>query len=184
VICFDNHDAGCSTHFSHCAPPDFRTLAVALEAGQRVEVPYTLHDMAADAIGLLDALSIRRAHVVGRSMGGLIAQVLASEYPERIASLTSIMSTTGNAALPQTTPDLITMMMAPAPDPTSDEARFLAHSLAFARRIAPARPIRSTTPPIVASPWKRSVGPMTLPASDARWPRSPWPATAERGWRR
>lgn len=139
VIRFDNRDAGCSTHFSHCAPPDFGELAAALMAGRRPEVPYVLNDMAADAIGLLDALSISRAHVVGRSMGGMIAQIMASEHSERISSLTSIMSSTGNPALPQAAPDVMAMMMGPAPNPISDEAGFLRHSLAFARRIAGSR---------------------------------------------
>jgi pimeloyl-ACP methyl ester carboxylesterase len=136
VIRFDNRDSGCSTHFHHCAPPDFGALVAALMAGQRPSVTYTLHDMAADAIGLLDALAIDMAHVVGRSMGGMIAQIVASEYPERVLSLTSIISSTGNPMLPQAAPDVMAMMMRPAPDPVSDEAGFLAHRLAFARRIA------------------------------------------------
>ena len=136
VIRFDNRDSGCSTHFRHCPPPDFGALAAALMAGRRPDVPYTLHDMASDAIGLLDALAIDRAHVVGRSMGGMIAQILASEHPDRVLSLTSIMSSTGNPALPQATPDVMAMMMRPAPDPAVDEAGYLQHSLAFARRIA------------------------------------------------
>lgn len=142
VIRFDNRDAGCSTHFGHCPPPDFGALAAALMAGRRPEVPYTLPDMAADTVGLLDALAIDRAHVVGLSMGGMIAQILASEHPERVLSLTSIMSGTGNPTLPQAEPDVMAMMMRPAPDPVSDEARFLARSLAFARRIAgPGHPV-------------------------------------------
>lgn len=142
VIRFDNRDAGCSTHFGHCAAPDFGALAAALMAGRRPEVPYTLPDMAADAVGLLDALAIERAHVVGLSMGGMIAQIMASEHPERVLSLTSIMSGTGNPALPQAEPDVMAMMMRPAPDPVSDEAGFLARSLAFARRIAgPGHPV-------------------------------------------
>src|SRR4051812_25771716 len=116
VLRFDNRDSGRSTHFHHCAPPDFGALAAALMAGQRPEVPYTLHDMAADAIGLLDALAINRAHVVGRSMGGMIAQIMASEHPERVLSLTSIMSSTGNPRLPQAASDVMAMMMRPAPD--------------------------------------------------------------------
>ena len=136
VIRFDNRDSGHSTHFHQCPPPDFGALAAALMAGQRSEVPYTLHDMAADAIGLLDALAIDRAHVVGRSMGGMIGQIMASEHPERLLSLTSIMSSTGNPMLPQAASDVMAMMMRPAPDPVSDETGFLAHRLAFARRIA------------------------------------------------
>lgn len=142
VIRFDNRDAGCSTHFRHCTPPDFGALAAALMAGRRPEVPYTLAHMAADAIGLLEALAIDRAHVVGLSMGGMIAQIMASEHPERVLSLTSIMSGTGNPALPQAEPDVMALMMRPAPDPVSDEAGFLAHSLAFTRRIAgPGHPV-------------------------------------------
>lgn len=139
AIRFDNRDAGCSTHFGHSSAPDFGALAAALMAGQRPDVPYTLSDMAADAIGLLDALSIERAHVVGRSMGGMVAQIMASEYPHRVLSLVSIMSSTGNPALPQAAPDVMAMMMRPAPDPFSDEPEFLAHSFAFAERIAGAR---------------------------------------------
>lgn len=136
VIRFDNRDAGGSTHFSHVAAPDFGALAAALMAGRTPAVPYTLQDMAADAVGLLDALSIDRAHVVGRSMGGMIAQVMACEHPERVATLTSIMSTTGNPRLPPPTPDAMAMMTSPAPDPVSDPAGHLTHGLAFARRIA------------------------------------------------
>jgi pimeloyl-ACP methyl ester carboxylesterase len=139
VIRFDNRDAGCSTHISGRTAPDFGELAAALMAGRRPDVPYTLHEMAADAFGLLDALSIDRAHVVGRSMGGMIAQIMAYERPERVASLTSIMSSTGNPSLPSPAPDAMAMMTKPAPDPVSDEAAYLAHSLAFARRIAGSR---------------------------------------------
>ncbi|MBN8914138.1 MAG: alpha/beta hydrolase [Rhizobiales bacterium] len=142
VIRFDNRDAGGSTHLDQYAPPDLGPLVAALMAGRRPEVPYTLHDMAADAVGLLDALAIPRAHVVGLSMGGMIAQIMASEHPGRVLSLTSIMSGTGNPALPQAEPDVLAMMMRPAPDPVLDEAGFVAHSLAFARRIAgPAHPV-------------------------------------------
>lgn len=136
VLRFDNRDAGYSTHLSERVPPDSGALVASLMAGRLPDVPYTLYDMAADGIGLLDALSIDRAHVVGRSMGGMIAQIMASEYPDRVLSLTSIMSSTGNPALPQAGPDVMGMMMRPSPDPRSDEAGFLVHSVAFARRIA------------------------------------------------
>jgi pimeloyl-ACP methyl ester carboxylesterase len=136
VICFDNRDTGGLTYFTQHPAPNFGALAAALMAGQRPQVPYTLHDMAADAVGLLDALSIERAHVVGRSMGGMIAQILASEHSGRVLSLTSIMSSTGNPLLPAASSEVMTLMMRPAPNPADDEAGFIAHSLAFARRIA------------------------------------------------
>lgn len=136
VIRFDNRDAGCSSHFADSPAPDFAALAAALAAGQRPSVPYTLHDMASDAMDLLDVLGIKRAHLVGRSMGGMIAQIAASKYPERVMSLTSMMSSTGNPGLPSASPEVMAMLTQPAPNPLEDEAGFLAHSLAFARRIA------------------------------------------------
>jgi pimeloyl-ACP methyl ester carboxylesterase len=136
VVRFDNRDAGYSTHLSACPAMDFGALTAALQAGRRPEVPYTLYDMAADAVGLLDALGIGQAHIVGRSMGGMIAQIMASEHGSRVRSLTSIMSSTGNPALPQAATDAMAMMMQPMPDPSRDRAGFLSRSSAFARRIA------------------------------------------------
>lgn len=136
VVRFDNRDSGRSTHFTQSVPPDLGALGAALAAGQRPDVPYSLYDMAADAMGLLDVLSIAHAHVVGRSMGGMIAQVMASEYPDRVLSLTSIMSSTGNPSLPQAAPEVMAAMMRPGPDPFSDEEGFLAHSSAVARLFA------------------------------------------------
>ena len=136
VIRFDNRDTGCSTHFSHHTALDFGALATTLMSGQRPDIAYTLDDMADDAMGLLDVLSIDHAHFVGRSMGGMIAQIAGSEHTERVLSLTSIMSSSGNPALPQAAPDVMAMMTQPIPNPFEDEAGFLAHSLSFARRIA------------------------------------------------
>jgi pimeloyl-ACP methyl ester carboxylesterase len=136
VVRFDNRDAGKSTHFGRYGTPDFAALSLALMAGEKPDVPYTLYDMAADAISLLDALEIERAHLVGRSMGGMIAQIMASTYPARTRSLVSIMSTTGNPALPPPLPDAMELMMRPTPDFDSDPAAFLANRLAFHRRIA------------------------------------------------
>lgn len=96
VVTFDNRDAGGSTRFS-----GVRTIPVAVAMARaalrlHVPAPYTLHDMAADAVGLLDALGIAQAHVVGVSMGGMIGQLMAASHLQRVASLTSIMSSTGN----------------------------------------------------------------------------------------
>ena len=100
VIRFDNRDIGESTRFPNERAPHVAELVFAQATGLRFRVPYTLRDMAADTIGLLDALGIERAHVVGASMGGAIAQELAIAYPARVRSLTSIMSTTGDPKLP------------------------------------------------------------------------------------
>jgi pimeloyl-ACP methyl ester carboxylesterase len=136
VIRFDNRDAGLSTHFSDFPLPEMGALFAAFARGERPAIPYSLGDMAEDAVALLDALDIGKAHVVGRSMGGMIAQLIAAEHPERVLSLVSIMSTTGNPALPQSSPEAMAAMRAPTPDPRQDEAAFLAHALTLARVIA------------------------------------------------
>jgi pimeloyl-ACP methyl ester carboxylesterase len=136
VVRFDNRDTGRSTHFAAHGAVDFVTLASMLAEGRQPKLAYTLDDMALDAVGLLDALSIHQAHVVGRSMGGMIAQIMASEHPSRVRSLTSIMSSSGNPGLPSAAPDAMALMMRPAPDPAMDEAGFVEHALTFARRIA------------------------------------------------
>ena len=89
--------------------------------------------MAADAVGLLTALGIERAHIVGASMGGMIAQLVAADYPERTLSLTSIMSTTGNPVLPRATDAAMARLNTPAPTPTEDLEAFLDSSVAGRR---------------------------------------------------
>jgi len=100
VIRYDNRDVGLSTKFESSFTPNILYRAAAHYVGHRPRPPYTLRDMAADAVGLLDALDIDAAHVIGASMGGMIAQLVAAHWPERTLSLTSIMSSTGNPALP------------------------------------------------------------------------------------
>lgn len=99
VIRFDNRDAGLS-HGYPDPPPDLRALARALRAGEAVELPYRLADLASDVVTLLDGLGIERAHVFGASMGGFIAQHVAADHAARVASLTLVMTSTGNPALP------------------------------------------------------------------------------------
>jgi pimeloyl-ACP methyl ester carboxylesterase len=103
VVRFDNRDSGLSTHLSDAPPPN---LPAAM-AGDLSSVTYTLSDMAADAVGLLDALGVERAHVVGGSMGGAIGQTMAIEHPGRVRSLASMMSTTGNMAVGQPSPEVL-----------------------------------------------------------------------------
>jgi pimeloyl-ACP methyl ester carboxylesterase len=100
VLRFDNRDIGLSTRFDHARTPIIPALVALKALRLPAPVPYRLRDMVDDAIGLLDALGIDRAHVVGASMGGMIAQLMAAYYPQRTLSLTSIMSTTGNRSLP------------------------------------------------------------------------------------
>ena len=114
VIRFDNRDVGKSSKID--APPaDLATALFQHRPGQTLGTPYLLRDMAADAIGLLDFLRIGRAHIVGASMGGMIAQELAIRWPERVRTLTSIMSSTGDPALPPPNPEILGFFLAPPP---------------------------------------------------------------------
>jgi pimeloyl-ACP methyl ester carboxylesterase len=133
VIRFDNRDVGLSTHFADSPVPDLAAVAGALARGERPELPYTLDDMADDAVGLLEALGIEGAHIVGRSMGGMIAQIVASEHPERTLTLTSIMSSSGNPGLPPSSPEAMAVLTQRAPHPSQDEKGFLDHSVRAAR---------------------------------------------------
>ena len=136
VIRFDNRDAGLSTHFESASTPDLAAITDAVSRGETPNVPYTLFDMANDAVGLLDALMIKRAHVVGRSMGGMIAQLMASEHADRVLSLASMMSSTGNRGLPQASPAVMAAMTSPAPHPLKDERAYIAHCVAFSQMVA------------------------------------------------
>ncbi len=115
VIRFDNRDVGQSTQLDHLGLPNVFEAMQAAFAGKPVEAPYTLDDMADDTVGLMDALGIARAHVVGASMGGMIAQALAIRHPARLFSMTSIMSTTGDVTLPPATPEAMRVLLTPPP---------------------------------------------------------------------
>jgi pimeloyl-ACP methyl ester carboxylesterase len=117
VIRFDNRDIGLSESLSGEPVPNVPILAVASRFGLRLRVPYTLHDMKRDTVALLDSLDIGGAHLVGASMGGMIAHLAASEHPDRVASLTSIMSTSGAHHLPGPPADVRRhLISAPPPD--------------------------------------------------------------------
>ncbi len=104
VVRFDNRDIGLSTHMGHLGKPNLLWNIAKHSLGMKITAPYSLADMARDALGLLDALHIEHAHVVGVSMGGMIAQTLTGIAPERVLTLTSIMSTSGARGLPGPTP--------------------------------------------------------------------------------
>jgi pimeloyl-ACP methyl ester carboxylesterase len=136
VITFDNRDVGLSEKLDAAGAPDMAAVAQALAEKRKPPVAYTLDDMAADAAGLLEALGIERAHIVGASMGGMIAQLVAADYPQRTLSLTSIMSSTGNPGLPRARPEAMARLNTPAPDPRQDLDAFLAHSVEGAKVMA------------------------------------------------
>jgi pimeloyl-ACP methyl ester carboxylesterase len=101
VIRFDNRDAGLSTKMDHLGKPNLMRAALLSTLRLPFRAPYKLDDMAADALGLLDALQIKTAHLCGASMGGMIAQVIAATQPQRVRSLTLVMTTSGNPWLPR-----------------------------------------------------------------------------------
>jgi pimeloyl-ACP methyl ester carboxylesterase len=123
VIRFDNRDIGHSTKFAEHGVPNVLAMLTGQTQGNGVKVPYMLPDMADDTVGLLDALAIKSAHVVGASMGGAIAQEMAIRHPGRLRTLTSIMSSTGEPGLPMPTPEALEILLAPTP---TDREAYLA----------------------------------------------------------
>jgi pimeloyl-ACP methyl ester carboxylesterase len=118
VIAFDNRDCGLSAKFDGQGAPLEEVIAAASAgdlATARSLAAYTLSDMAEDSRGLLSALGIEQAHVVGASMGGMIAQTMAIEHPERLLTLTSMMSTTGEPEFGQPTREALEALLTPAP---------------------------------------------------------------------
>jgi pimeloyl-ACP methyl ester carboxylesterase len=136
VLRFDNRDIGLSTRLDAARVPNIPALAAlsTLRIPSPLPLPYYLEDMAADAVGLLDALGIARAHVVGASMGGMIAQLVAAHYPQRILSLTSIMSTTGNRSLPRAD-RAATRALLMKPDNPADPASIVARNVRVRRAV-------------------------------------------------
>jgi pimeloyl-ACP methyl ester carboxylesterase len=123
VIRFDNRDAGLSTGFDELGPPDL----AAVFGGDRSAAPYLLADMAADAAGLLDALGVGSAHIAGASLGGMVAQQLTIDHPDRVRSLGSIMSMTGDHAVGRPTPEAAALLGRP---PAASRAEAIANGVA------------------------------------------------------
>ena len=163
VIRYDNRDIGLSEKMDGARAPGMVRHILFRRLGLRPRVPYTLADMADDGIGLLDALAIDRAHVVGASMGGMIAQLMAVNHADRLLSLTSIMSTTGNPRLPQSDrPAIKALTTRPA---AMDEETLIAHGLKVGEAIG--SPGFARDPALqrerVAENVRRSVYPQGLP---------------------
>jgi pimeloyl-ACP methyl ester carboxylesterase len=143
VVRFDNRDAGLSQAFHALGVPNLLLESLKHRFGLRVNAPYTLQDMAADTLGVLDALGIAAAHVVGVSMGGMIAQRVALAAPQRVRSLTSIMSSSGARDLPGPRPDVLRALLS---RPSGrDEDAIVDHLMAFLRVIgSPGFPLDDT----------------------------------------
>ena len=128
VISYDNRDAGKSTWLDEVGPADLMAVL-----GGTAPPPYLMSDLAADGVAVLDALGLPSAHVLGVSMGGMIAQGIAIEFPGRVRTLSSVMSTTGDPAIGQPRPDITEMLLSPRP---SDKAAAVEQSVMMARAIS------------------------------------------------
>ncbi len=141
VVRMDNRDIGLSQKFTEHGIPDFRAVTQAKAEGKQPDLPYQLSDMAADSAALLDHLGIDKAHVCGFSMGGMIVQLMAIEHPEKVLSMTTVMSNSGNPDLPRGTDEAMAALTTPRPDPTTDREGYIASSVKLAQVIgSPAWP--------------------------------------------
>ena len=134
VVRHDNRDMGLSQGFDERGTGNLLWQGLRYRLGLQVRSAYTVQDMADDALGVLDALGIERAHVVGASMGGMIAQRLAARAPKRVSSLVSIMSSSGARGLPGPRSDVVGLLMRRPPG--KDEASLVAHSMRLVKLIA------------------------------------------------
>ncbi|PIF44371.1 pimeloyl-ACP methyl ester carboxylesterase [Chryseobacterium sp. 52] len=134
VIRFDNRDSGGSIFISEKELNFDKGIQHTLASFKKEDLPYSLVDMAEDVIGLLNYLGIEKVHIAGRSMGGIIAQLLGSYFPERILSLTIIMSTSLRPSLPPSDPEVMAMMMQPSIDPMVDKEGYIKQKLLFAEK--------------------------------------------------
>ncbi len=123
VILFDNRDVGLSSKMDHLGQVDMKEVFEKSQKGETFKAPYTLDDMALDMIGLMDGLGLSRAHIVGISLGGMIAQTITGNHPDRIFSMTSIMSSSGNPDLPQPAPEIVATLVSPPGDPNDRESK-------------------------------------------------------------
>lgn len=165
VVRFDARDTGLSPRYEQLREDDFPTVFARLVAGDEVLLPYTLIDMANDIVGIMDGLNLAAAHLVGVSLGGMQAQIVAARHPERVASLTSIMSNSGNPALPPPDPEITAKLLSASAPDADDEAR-IEHFIAIRSGLAGSEYLRDATEWRAAA--ERSLARGAAPASTPR----------------
>ena len=145
VLRFDNRDAGLSSKMTQAGKPSLPLAYLKSKLGLRIKSSYTLDDMADDALGLLTALGIGQAHVIGASMGGMIAQLMAARAPDRVLSLVSIMSSSSRRGLPGPTRAARQALMR-RPKAGASQAELVAHMVATVQALgSPAYPVAERT---------------------------------------
>jgi pimeloyl-ACP methyl ester carboxylesterase len=157
VVTFDNRDVGLSQRFEGTV--DFAAAVKAVAAGQKPDVPYVLNDMAADAAALLGELGIADAHIAGASMGGMIAQLVALNHPEKARSLISIFSTSSDPSLPRSTPEAQAALTGAPPSHAREDV--VAHSVKNRRVYSSTRwPLDEAAAAVLAgASWDRAYDP-------------------------
>lgn len=135
LLRYDSRDIGLSAHMLDAPIPNLAEVTAARKAGREPDLPYTLADLADDAAALLDALGIASAHVIGVSLGGMVAQQLAIAHPARVRSLVSVMSQNGSPDIPGSDPAALAKLAAVAPDPKLDREGYLAHQVSLGRTL-------------------------------------------------
>jgi pimeloyl-ACP methyl ester carboxylesterase len=135
VIRYNHRDTGHSKHYSEKKSWGVLFVMMARVLGFKLKLPYTIDDMVKDGVALLDKLHIDKAHIVGKSMGGVIAQLIASRYPERVHSLTVMMSTTGKFSLPGPSRRIMWLILKKKPHPNMDLPGYLQHRLEYTKSI-------------------------------------------------
>jgi len=165
VLRFDNRDAGLSTQIDGFVPRGIAGALLRGAVGWPVAAPYTLHDLAFDTVGLLDALGLQRVHVVGASMGGMVAQILAARHPDRVLSLTSIMSTSGARRLPPPRLDAL-LALTRRPPPGASHETLVDHYMQLFGVIG--SPGEQTPKPLLRARLQRSLSRAFRPAGTAR----------------
>ncbi len=142
VIRFDNRDIGLSSHLQDRLTGNPMAIMAKARMGLNIQAPYTLHDMAADVCGVMDALGLASCHLVGVSMGGMIVQLVAANWPERVRSATLIMTSTNSPRLPMPKPSLI-VRLAGIGNRGNDEETVVERSMDFWKLIqSPGYPSR------------------------------------------
>lgn len=133
VVTFDNRDSGLSKHFDELGHPNFNEAAIAKQQGKKFKQPYSLDDLAADVNALMDELHVDKAHIVGVSMGGMVAQLVALNYTDRALSLTCISSSSGDPTLPPPKKEVLEFFSSSAEIKTQTEETFVERKLKLFR---------------------------------------------------